>query len=142
MNRQDAKDAKTDRTIEPPRDLDVLVHAVIGAALEVHRLLGPGFLESLYEEALSLELALRGVPFRRQAPIAVEYKGRPIGQARLDLLVSDPLIVELKAVETISAVHLAQILSYLKASRLQLGLVINFNVPELRRGIRRVIRSC
>ena len=142
MNRQVARDAKTDRTIEPPRELDILAHTVIGAALEVHRLLGPGFLESLYEEALSLELALRGVPFRRQAPIAVEYKGQPIGQARLDLLVSDPLIVELKAVETISAVHLAQILSYLKASRLQLGLVINFNVPELRRGIRRVIRSC
>ena len=142
MNRQGAKDANRNRTDEPSEELDTLAHAVIGAALEVHRLLGPGFLESVYEEALCLELNLRGIPFRRQVPVNVEYKGQRIGEARLDLLVADRLIVELKAVETVPPVHLAQVLSYLKTSGLQLGLLITFNVPTLRQGIRRVIRTC
>ena len=142
MNRQDARDAKPDRTDEPSEELDTLAHSVIGAALEVHRVLGPGFLESVYEEALCLELNLRSIPFRRQVPVAVEYKGHRIGEARLDRLVADRLIVELKAVETVPPVHLAQVLSYLKTSGLQLGLLITFNVPTLRQGIRRVIHTC
>ena len=109
------------------------------AALEVHRHLGPGFLESVYEEALAVELGLRHVTFRRQVPIAVEYKLVPVGQARLDLLVGGCLVVELKAVECLLPVHVAQVLSYLKTTRNSLGLLINFHVNMLRQGIKRVV---
>jgi len=109
--------------------------------MEVHGVLGPGFLESAYEEALCVELLLRGIKFARQVPIGVEYKGQKIGEARLDLLVNKSLVVELKAVEELAPIHFAQILSYLKATRLHLGLLITFNVPLLRQGIRRVIHT-
>ena len=125
--------------VEPSTELDELAYAVIGAAIEVHRLLGPGFLESVYEEALCVELTLRGTRFARQLPIGVQYKGQKIGEARLDLVVDDSLLVELKAVEGVAPIHVAQILSYLKATRLRLGLLISFNVTTLRRGIKRVI---
>ena len=124
---------------EPDAELDLYARIVIDAALEVHRALGPAFQESVYEEALALELTLRGVPFGRQVPFAVEYKNVPIGQARLDLLVADRLVVELKAVEQLIALHTAQVLSYLKVSGKTLGLLINFNVPYLRQGIKRLI---
>ena len=114
---------------------------MIGGAIEVHRVLGPVFLESVYEEALCVELALRGVPFARQVAVGVEYKGRAVGEARLDLLVADSIVVELKAVESLAPIHLAQILSYLKATKLRLGLLITFNVGVLRRGIKRVLRT-
>lgn len=126
---------------EPDRELDRLAHQVIGAAIEVHKLLGPGYLESVYEEALSVELSLRQIPFSRQHPIAVSYKGHLVGEGRLDLLVNRRLIVELKAVEALDDIHTAQVLSYLKATRCSLGLLINFNVPILKRGIRRIILS-
>jgi GxxExxY protein len=100
---------------------------------------GPGFLESVYEEALAVELGLRGLAFKRQVPIALQYKGTPIGQGRLDFLVAERLVVELKASEGLLPVHLAQVLSYLKATGQTLGLLINFNVRHLRQGIRRVI---
>ena len=116
-------------------------HGVIGAAIEVHRVIGPGFLESIYEEALAVELELRGVPFRRQVPIAMDYKGRPIGQARLDLLVAGRLVVELKAVEQLAPIHTAQLLAYLRATSLRHGLLITFNVSALRLGIKRVIHA-
>ena len=102
-------------------------------------MLGPGFLESVYEEALAVELALRGLAFKRQVAIALQYKGTPNGQARLDFLVAGRLVVELKASESLLPVHLAQVLSYLKASGQTLGLLINFNVRAFRQGIRRVI---
>jgi GxxExxY protein len=137
MNRQDAKDAK----IEPNKRLDRLARTVIGAAIEVHRHLGPGYLESLYEEALSIELGLRRIPFERQKPIAVNYKGHAIGEGRVDLIVGDELLVELKAVEALAPIHKAQVLSYLKATEFHLGLLINFNVPVLRSGIQRVVLS-
>ena len=114
--------------MEPSAELDDLAHRVIGAAIEVHRLLGPGFLESVYEEALCVELALRRIRFARQVPISVKYKRERVGQARLDLLVDDSLVVELKAVESFASIHLAQVLSYLKATRFRLGLLINFDV--------------
>jgi GxxExxY protein len=114
---------------------------VIGAALEVHRSLGPGFLESVYEEALCIELGLREIAFQRQVPVAVEYKGHAVGEGRLDLLVAGRLVVELKAVESILPVHQAQVISYLKATGHQLGLLINFNVPVLKSGIKRIILS-
>jgi GxxExxY protein len=126
---------------EPGERLDDLARAVISAAIEVHRHLGPGYLESIYEEALAVELSLRGMPFERQKPIALRYKGHSIGEARLDLLVGNELLVELKAVEAFAPVHKAQVISYLKATNLHLGLLINFNVPVLRSGIQRVVLS-
>jgi len=124
---------------EPDAAVDCLARRVIGAAIEVHRVLGPGLLESIYEEALCVELSLAGISFERQVQVRVRYKQREIGDARLDLLVERLLIVELKTVEAIAAVHLAQVLSYLKIKRLGLGLLLNFNVANLSQGIRRVI---
>ena len=100
MKRHDARDAKGLR--EPDGELDGWARQVVGAALEVHRTLGPGFLESIYEQALCIELLTRAVPFRRQVPIAVRYKGNVVGQGQLDLLVGDRLVVELKAVEALA----------------------------------------
>jgi len=100
--------------MEPEGRTEQAAKLVIGAAIEVHRALGPGYLESVYEQALAVELALRGVGFERQVTFALCYKGHPIGEGRLDLLVEGSLIVELKAVEELSAIHMAQALSYLK----------------------------
>jgi GxxExxY protein len=126
-------------SIEPNRATDELAHAVIGAAIEVHRHLGPGFLEGIYEEALCVELSDAGIPVERQAEISVDYKGRSVGRHRLDLLVAKTLIVELKTVEELAEIHKAQVISYLKATRLPLGLLINFNVPVLKAGLQRVV---
>ena len=126
---------------EPDWIIDALASAVIGAALEVHRILGPGYLESIYEEALSVELELRGIVFERQKPINVEYKRLRVGESRLDLLVGGRLIVELKAVEALAAIHIAQVMSYLKTLNVPLGLLINFRVPLLKQGIKRVVLS-
>jgi GxxExxY protein len=141
MNRQDTKDAKEEVRNEPDAELDRLAHGVIGAALEVHRTLGPGFLEAIYEEALCVELSLRRIPVARQVPIGVDYMGNLVGQARMDLLVDGQLVVELKAIECIAPIHVAQVLSYLKAGRLRLGLLITFKVAFLRTGVRRVVHS-
>jgi GxxExxY protein len=130
-----------DLRVEPNKDLDELASLVIGAAIEVHRHLGPGYLESVYEEALGIELSERGVSFRRQHPISVMHKGKPVGEGKIDMLVDDRLVVELKAVETLMPVHKAQVISNLKAAKLQLGLLINFNVSVLRDGIQRFIYS-
>jgi GxxExxY protein len=127
--------------IEPDRNTDALAHAVIGAAIEVHRHLGPGFLESVYEEALCVELADRGLAFERQKEISVLYKDREIGKHRIDLLVGRLLIVEFKTVVEFAEIHKAQVISYLKATGLPLGLLINFNVPVLKNGIQRVVYS-
>ena len=126
---------------EPDPALDELAHAVIGAAIEVHKELGPGYLESVYQEALSAELDLRHLRFARQVPVHVLYKGLPVGQARIDIIVEDRLIVELKTVDRLAPVHVAQVLSYLKTLRQPLGLLFNFKVAVLREGIRRVILS-
>jgi GxxExxY protein len=126
---------------EPDAELNELSRVVLDAALEVHRALGAGFAECVYEEALAVELALRQVPFVRQAPTALKYKGYIVGEGRLDLIVNGRLIVELKAVEALAPLHFAQTLSYLRASGCRLGLLINFNVPQLRRGVRRVVLS-
>jgi GxxExxY protein len=126
---------------EPNSELDRLAHDVIGAAIEVHRILGPGFLESVYEEAMCVELGLRGIPFVRQYQSSIDYKGHAVGEHRLDLLVGDVLVVELKAVDALAPVHTAQVMSYLKANGKRLGLLINFNTPVLRQGIKRVVLS-
>jgi len=136
VNRQDARGAK-----EPGTEIDAIASVVIEAAVEVHRVLGPGFLEVVYEQALGFELALRGVPFVRQPMVPVFYKGQVVGDARPDILVAERLIVELKTVDQLAPIHLAQALSYLKATGLALSLLINFNVPVLLRGVRRVVLS-
>jgi GxxExxY protein len=126
---------------EPDRELDRLAHQVIGAAIEVHRQLGPGFLEGVYEKALCIEFELRGIPFGSQSGVEINYKGRAIGKGKLDLLVGGRLIVELKAVEKLGPIHSAQMISYLRMTKRVLGLLINFNVPVLKEGIKRVIVS-
>ncbi len=119
---------------------DPLSAAVIGAAIEVHRLLGPGLLECLYHRALRFELGLRGVPFRSEEPVPVNYKGQHLGDdLRLDLIVADQLIVELKAVDHLHPIHEAQLITYLKLTGLRTGLLINFNVRLLKEGIKRMV---
>lgn len=124
---------------EPDPRTGALARAVIGAAIEVHRHLGPGFLEGVYEEALCVELQLRGIPFERQRLARVEDKGQAVGEVRLDLLVAGCLVVELKAVREVAPIHRAVVVSYLKATRTRLALLINFKVPRLRHGIQRVV---
>ena len=102
---------------------------------------GTAFLKASTKKRSTIELTLRGVPYARQVPIGVQYKGQKVGEARLDLLAGDSLVVELKAVESIAPIHVAQTLSYLKATRLRVGLLIRFNVTMLRRGIKRVIHT-
>ena len=123
-----------------PEYLNRISAKVIGAAIEVHRFLGPGFFERTYEDALAIELGLRGIRFERQVPIPILYREQRIADCVVDLLVEDELVVELKAIEQIGAVHRAQVLSYLKAGTFQLGLVINFNVKILKDGVARVVR--
>ena len=115
-----------------------ITHEIIAAAIEVHRALGPGLLESIYEECLCRELNLRKVSFDRQIPLQIQFKGAQLGYAyRLDLLVEKQVVVEIKAVESILPIHEAQLLTYLKLGGFKIGLLINFNVTILKRGIRR-----
>jgi GxxExxY protein len=132
--------AKRNR-VEPGEKLDRMAHEVIGAAIEVDRSLGPGFLESVYEEALCIELKLRGIPFESQVKHSIGYKGHTIGEGKLDLLVDGCLVVELKAVDGLAPIHSAQVISYLKATGYRLALLINFNVPVVKEGIKRVVLS-
>jgi GxxExxY protein len=112
--------------------------ATIGAAIEVHRALGPGLLEQVYETCLCHELTLRGIPFERQRPVPVTYKGQRVDlDYRLDLVVDSLVVVELKAVEQVLPVHEAQLLTYLKLTGIHLGLIINFHVPVLHQGVTR-----
>ncbi len=114
--------------------------AVIGAAIEVHRSLGPGLLESAYEQCLCRELALREVPFRRQYPLPVDYKGLRVDCAyRLDFLVNQSLVVEVKSVAALEPVHEAQLLTYMKLGHWDIGLLINFNVKVLSKGVKRMV---
>ena len=112
---------------------------VIGAAIEVHKTLGPGLLESIYEECLAHELKLKTVYFERQKELPVEYKGLKLNCGyRVDLLIQDQLILELKACDAIQPIHEAQLLTYLKLSGIKYGLLINFNTPYLKDGIKRL----
>ncbi|MFN2548935.1 MAG: GxxExxY protein [Myxococcales bacterium] len=120
--------------------LEDTTDAVIGAAIAVHRELGPGLLESVYELALAEELKTREIPFERQRPVPIRYKGLVLDAGlRLDFVVARAVVVELKSVDRLIDVHEAQTLTYLKLSGFPVGLLINFNVPILRRGIRRFI---
>jgi GxxExxY protein len=122
------------------RDINEITHAVIGAAIEVHRQLGPGLLESAYLECLGRELVLRGIPFEREKPLPLEYKGVHLECGyRLDLVVGGCVVVEVKSVETLAPVHDAQLLTYLRLGGGRVGLLINFNVAALKSGIHRKI---
>jgi len=123
-------------------DINALSNTIIGAAIEVHKTLGPGLLESIYEECLGLELELRGLSFERQKPLLVTYKGKKLQCVyRLDLVVEKQIIIELKSCENIEPIHKAQLLTYLKLSDLRLGLLLNFNVPLMRDGITRIVNA-
>ena len=117
-----------------------LVSRVIGAAIEVHKTLGPGLLESTYQQCLAHELSLSGIRFQMEHPLPVEYKGVYLDCGyRLDLLVEERLILELKSVEQLKGVHDAQLLTYLKLAKKEHGLLINFNVPLLKQGIKSLV---
>jgi GxxExxY protein len=122
-------------------DTEDLDKTVIGAAIEVHKDLGPCMPERSYLLALCHELELRRIPFRYEVSVPILYKAKEVGLGRVDMVVAGRLVLELKAVEAIAEVHKAQCLTYLKLLKLKLGLVINFNVMQLRTGIKRVINS-
>jgi len=121
-------------------NIDNLTGQIIGAAIEVHKALGPGLLESAYEECLCHEFHLRQMDYKRQYSLPVEYKGIKLDCGyRIDLLVEDLVILELKSVESLAPIHEAQLLTYLKLTGLKIGLLINFNMPVLKQGIRRLM---
>jgi len=121
-------------------EFDNLTNRIIGCAIEVHRILGPGLLESSYEQCLAHELELNGLEFKLQHPVPVEYKGIKLDCGyRVDVLVENTLILELKSVDTIKGIHEAQLLTYMKLKGVKTGLLINFNVPTLRQGIKRFV---
>jgi GxxExxY protein len=118
---------------------NILATKIIGAAIDVHRELGPGLLESIYEECLAMELRQRGVPFEQQAPVPGIYKGERVrNDLRLDIWVDRKVIVEVKAVETLHPIHWAQLMTYLKLTDDRLGLLMNFNVDLMKNGVERV----
>jgi len=120
-------------------DINQLTGKVIGAAIEVHKSLGPGLLESIYEECLCIELRLKKIPFEKQKELPIEYKGVKLHSAyRIDIVVDERLIVELKACESLQPIHDAQLLTYLRLTGIKYGLLINFNVPVLKEGIKRL----
>jgi len=122
------------------RRSDELSHRILGAALEVHRTLGPGLLESAYEECLAYELGLRGLPFERQRPLPLRYKEIRLDCGyRLDFLVEGLVVLELKSVDQIIPIHEAQLLTYLRLSHIWLGLLLNFNTRLFKEGIRRLV---
>jgi len=122
--------------------LNQLSERIIGGAIEVHRILGPGLLESAYERCLVMELEEAGVRVERQVLLPVRYKGRELPEAfRMDLLVERQIVVELKSVDELASAHTAQVLTYLKLTGLKLGLILNFKVEVMRKGIRRVVNG-
>jgi GxxExxY protein len=122
-----------------PDDLEELVHETIGACIAVHAEVGPGLLEGVYARALAIELESRGISYETERLIPIAYKGQPLGDYRVDVLVGGRLILELKAVERLLPVHVAQMLTYLRMTKCRIGLLVNFNVEVLRGGIRRVV---
>lgn len=126
---------------ELPEQINQLSHDIIGCAIEVHRELGPGLLESVYEAALCHELDLASIPYQQQLSYQGEYKGKPLPPQRIDLLVADQIILELKSTRAVEDTHLAQLVSYLLLTDKPLGLLINFNAPTIQKGLHRRINS-
>lgn len=121
------------------KELNKISEKIIGCAIEVHRHLGPGLLEAIYESALCIEFDLNNISYQRQIVIPVRYKNQPIGEHRLDLLVENKVIIEIKAVDKSNPVFKAQLLSYMKMSDKRLGLLINFNESKLINGVKRMV---
>ena len=135
MNRQERQGRQ-----EPSSDLDAVARQIVDAGLKVHRALGPGLLESAYEHCLAYEIGLRGISVRRQLALPIEYEGTILDAGyRLDLLVAEAIVVEVKAVEALSRLHEAQVLIYLKPSGHRLGFLMNFNVALFKDGVRRLL---
>ncbi|OFW28545.1 MAG: hypothetical protein A3H97_05355 [Acidobacteria bacterium RIFCSPLOWO2_02_FULL_65_29] len=122
-----------------PDELEALVHQTIGCCIEVHRVLGPGLLESICSRATCLELAVHGIPFEQEKRIPVFYRERLLCHQRLDIIVDSRLILEIKSVEKLNPVHQAQLLSYLRISGLRVGLLVNFNSAILQDGLKRIV---
>jgi GxxExxY protein len=121
------------------QELEVLIHDTIGCCIAVHRELGPGLLEIVYSRALTIELRANGIPFEREKEFAVHYRGEFLCNQKLDFVVSNQLILEIKSVEQIANLHHSQLLHYMRLSTLPVGLLINFNVPVLKTGIVRKV---
>ena len=126
---------------EPSDDANRVANLVIGAAIEVHRNLGPGHKESIYKASLCHELELRGIAFRCEVLVSIMYKGKEVGGGQVDLIVEELVVVELKAVEQIIPLHVSQAISYLRLTNLHLALLFNFNVAILKEGIKRIVLS-
>ena len=126
---------------ELPAEVEQVSHQIIGCAIEVHRTLGPGLLESIYEQALIYELQQLGLSVQQQVEIRIPYKTTTLGGQRLDILVEQTIVLELKSIENILPVHRAQLLSYLRAGGFPLGLLINFNKTQLKEGLIRLINE-
>ncbi len=122
-----------------PIDLEQLVEATIGCCLVVHRALGPGMSEGVYSRACCIEFESNGLAYEREKPVPIRYRGTLICQQRIDLFVAGRLVLEVKSVERIHPIHIAQTVSYLRATGTRVGLVVNFNVPMLKQGVRRVV---
>ena len=121
------------------REKHPLTDQIIGGCIAVHRALGPGLLESAYEHCLAIELERRGLSFRRQVPVGFEYEGIAVDCGyRIDILVCGEVVVELKSIERLEPIHVAQVLTYLKLGRYPVGLLVNFNMTSLRQGLRRL----
>ena len=122
-----------------PLDLENLMRDTIGSCIAVHRELGPGMSEVVYSRATCIELDARGIPFEAEKPVSIRYRDKLLCQQRIDLFVDNRLVLEIKSVEQIHPVHVAQVVSYLRITGARAGLVVNFNVPVLKQGIRRVV---
>ena len=122
-----------------PAETEDLITRVIGCCIDVHRVLGPGLLETIYVRAVRIELDHAGIPYEREREVAVEYRGQVLCHQRLDVVVADQVVLEVKSVEHLSPVHRAQLMSYLRISKLRAGLLLNFNVPVLQDGIKRIV---
>jgi GxxExxY protein len=125
---------------EPSPEVDRWARAAIGAAIEVHRHLGPGLDEESYCNSLAIEFGMRDIPFEREVRLKVIYKGHAVGTKRMDFVIAGVLLIEVKAIEEIGKVHKAQVNTYLKLTGYELGLLINFNTAVLKDGIKRVLR--
>ncbi len=122
-----------------PDSTELVIQRTIGAALEVHKALGPGLLEGVYSDAMAIELEFRQLKFERGCRYLLSYRGKPLRKQKVDMVVEDVLVVELKAVENLHPVHEAQLISYLKASKIRAGLLLNFNKLLMKEGIKRLV---
>jgi GxxExxY protein len=133
-----AADWEIDEDGEPDDVIRGITNRIIGAAIAVHKELGPGHAEITYENALALEFELSGIPFRRQVPFGVYYRGQKVGKGFVDFVVEEQVVLEIKSTETLHPLFTSQVISYLKATKFRLALLINFNVRKLVEGLKRI----